>query len=110
EVALHRALSPRAGDEARVRADVFHFAVDDVVDRVARAILAVSLEVHDPVRRIEYGGFQRYAVRARVDRPRNRLPVPVQLEHDARARVLVGPPVADPGALERMPELREGGD
>src|SRR5712691_5198175 len=50
EVALHGTLGPRAGDEALVRADVFHLAVDDVVNGVARGILAVGFEVNAPVR------------------------------------------------------------
>src|SRR4029077_2438712 len=103
---------PRAGDETLKRADVFDFAVDDVVDRCAGLVLAVADEMDHPCRRIERRRRQGHRVCPGIDHARERLAVPVQIEDDVLAIAVVRAPVAAPTAFERMSELRRraGGD
>src|SRR5262245_27638022 len=77
------------------------------MDRRARGILTLGFDVHHPALGRVFGLLHRDRFRTGIDDARESFAVTMELEQHARAILLRRSPIAAPGALQWVTELRQ---
>src|SRR6185436_20731139 len=101
EIPFLRTVSIRTRHGSIVGTDVVELPVGDELHHVAVRILRIRFQMKTPFGRIQSGGRDRYAVRARVDQTGNLLAIPAHDQSHLGAAGGIGPPVASPCSAHR---------